>query len=103
MVSLLRMSHSEHLAVLAVTWLKALDIAEQVSEPAPGDSEFKETRVLLPPGVEGGMGVLRCTCVVVFGVSGGRGGRALCVRSAGVLDRGLGDGVDVRSMVEKPC
>ena len=53
MISLLRMSHSEHLAVLAVTWLKALDIAEQLNEPAPGEGEFKEGRVSLPPGVEG--------------------------------------------------
>jgi hypothetical protein len=96
------MSHSEHLAVLAITRLKALDVAEQVSEPAPGDSEFKETRVSLPPGVEG-TGVLRCACMVVFGVSGGCGGCALSVRSAGVLCRGLEDGVDARSMVKWPC
>lgn len=111
MVSRLRRSHSEHLAVCTLIEVNDVGDEEHASPRAllPGVRGIEAIR-RWPPGVEG-MGVRRCTRIVEPGVPGAPGVRAggsrLGVMSApGVLGGsrslgpGSGSGVAVRDMVK---
>ena len=97
MVSLLRKSHSEHLAVRTVTRMKAQGDGEHVNGPVPGVRETEDMRRWWLPGVEG-MGVLRWTRMVLLLLGVGLPSGVL--GGAGPAGLGGGVGVVTRGMVE---